>query len=562
MNAFPLPNAKHGDPNLGVESNLDSAHVEEGFVEEREALTRILDSGEFQRSPNLEKILSYLCNQYFQGKSNLVKEYSIATEACNRRADFDPKEDAIVRVEMHRLRKRLREYYDSRGAAEPVRISIPAKSYVPEFEKVNAGMESAAVQKLDLVDESAAMPVVFDISKSLTATPSLELAREEVQASPGTAMYWFAALAVISGLGYTAYKFRPTQNEVVQEQQLIKAVSTADIAAVADPTASISEIRLLAGRPKGRYPDRYGVIWQGDEYFRGGAAVPVEAKVHTRGIDPNLFANMREGDFYYDIPLAQASYELLLFFAETTYGEANSFGGDQSPRSFHILVNNKEAISNFEVMADAHDPNASTAKLLKDVHPDKDGKLHLHFQATSTGKAFLNAMVIRPGIPGKIKPIRIVCRPNGYRDSYNQLWEPDHFYRGGVQITRPTGAALPRDSDLVKGERYGKFAYTIPVPPGKYQARLYFWEYWFGADRPGKGGVESRLFDVFCNFRPLLTNFDILKREPKNQYVVEVFHGLTPNLDSKLIFEFSPKANYALLNAIEIAEDDAVLQSH
>ena len=34
----------------------------------------------FQRSPNLEKILAYLCGQYFAGKGQLIKEYSIATD--------------------------------------------------------------------------------------------------------------------------------------------------------------------------------------------------------------------------------------------------------------------------------------------------------------------------------------------------------------------------------------------------------------------------------------------------------------------------------------------------
>ncbi len=219
-------------------------------------------------------------------------------------------------------------------------------------------------------------------------------------------------------------------------------------------------------------------------------------------------------------------------------------------------------VTGLDVIAEAHDPNAATAKLFKDVQPDKDGKLHLRFQPSLTGKAFLNAMVIRPGIPGKIRPIRIVSRPNVYHDSSNQLWEPDHYYRGGVQITRPVGGALPKDPDLVRGERYGKFSYTIPVPPGKYQARLYFWEYWFGEKAPGEGGIGSRVFDVFCNFRPLITSLDIMEQRPKERYVTQTFHGLEPNLDSKLIFEFVPKVNYALVNAPEITDDGVALPEH
>ena len=563
MNIFPHPDAIPGNPDAPGGPDKGSPSGEDRFVAEREALARILDSGEFQRSPNLEKILTYLCTQFFLGKSHLVKEYSIATEACNRRGDFDPKQDAIVRVEMHRLRKRLKEYYDSRGAADLLRISIPTKSYVPEFEKLASPMVASGL-----------------ISEAIEEVPEegIEQYQPLVEASGPTrrkpASFWVMVLALIFGLSFAAFKLLPGSNKVAQDKKSPEVASAAAVVPPvlatdpvvtneADQTVGLSEIRILAGRPKGRYPDRYGVVWQGDDYYRGGSAVAVESKVHSRGFDSNLFSNMREGDFFYDIPLRQASYEMLLLFAETTFGEGNSLGGDESPRSFHVVVNNNTVISNLEVMADAHDVNASTAKLLKDVRPDKDGKLHLHFQSTLSGKAFVNAIVIRPGIVGKIKPIRIVCRPNLYRDSDNNIWEPDHFFRGGVQITRPTGSsALPKDPDLVKGERYGKFSYTIPVPPGKYQARFYFTEYWFGADRPGKGGVGSRVFDVFCNFRPLLTNFDILQRDSKNPSIVETFHGLVPNLDSKLIFEFAPKVNYAMLNALEIAEDDAVLGSH
>ncbi len=117
------------DPNSNPEASFSGA----AFPTERQALETLLASGEFHRSPNLEKILRYLCHQYFQGKGNLVKEYSIATEALDRKEDFDPKRDSIVRVEMHRLRRRLKDYYASKGAANPIRITLPDKSYIPEF---------------------------------------------------------------------------------------------------------------------------------------------------------------------------------------------------------------------------------------------------------------------------------------------------------------------------------------------------------------------------------------------------------------------------------------------
>src|SRR5256885_3659526 len=43
----------------------------------------------------------------FRSQSSQIKEYNIAVEALGRAPDFDQKKDSIVRVEAHRLRKRL-----------------------------------------------------------------------------------------------------------------------------------------------------------------------------------------------------------------------------------------------------------------------------------------------------------------------------------------------------------------------------------------------------------------------------------------------------------------------
>ena len=93
----------------------------------------MLASGIFDRSRSLSKLIKYICGKYFGGQSDEIKEYSIAVEALGRPPDFDQKKDAIVRVEMHRLRKRLREYYANAGASDPVHICIPEKGYVPVF---------------------------------------------------------------------------------------------------------------------------------------------------------------------------------------------------------------------------------------------------------------------------------------------------------------------------------------------------------------------------------------------------------------------------------------------
>ncbi len=88
-------------------------------------LQEILDSHCFDRADTQKRVLVYLWEQ--RGKD--VSEYGIATEALGRRPDFDPKIDATVRVQVSRLRKKLKEFYETEGRNCPVRLQIPIGSH-------------------------------------------------------------------------------------------------------------------------------------------------------------------------------------------------------------------------------------------------------------------------------------------------------------------------------------------------------------------------------------------------------------------------------------------------
>ena len=134
-------------------------------------------------------------------------------------------------------------------------------------------------------------------------------------------------------------------------------------------------------------------------------------------------------------------------------------------------------------------------------------------QAISTGEPFVNAIILRLGDSrqGTITRSAVLCRTHRYRDSKGRIWEPDHYFRGGSTIIRPTTPSVP-DGEIFRGERYGKFTYSIPVVAGaKYQASLYFWESWLGPGRPGEGGLGTRIFSVFLQHDvPLLRHYDLI----------------------------------------------------
>src|SRR6478609_11721361 len=107
--------------------------VTTAFQQERAEVEAILQSGLFDKAPRLGTFFRYICERHLEGHADEIKEYSIALEALGRSADFDPKKDSIVRVEAHRLRRRLQEYYQGEGAGHAVQVVIPNGQYRPHF---------------------------------------------------------------------------------------------------------------------------------------------------------------------------------------------------------------------------------------------------------------------------------------------------------------------------------------------------------------------------------------------------------------------------------------------
>jgi hypothetical protein len=94
------------------------------------ALDRVVNSKTFSRSRSLQDFLTFIVNQSLEPDQNF-KEYRIGVDALNRGGAFDPAENSIVRVQAHRLRAKLADYYQHEGSAEDVRIDLEPGSYKP-----------------------------------------------------------------------------------------------------------------------------------------------------------------------------------------------------------------------------------------------------------------------------------------------------------------------------------------------------------------------------------------------------------------------------------------------
>lgn len=96
-------------------------------------LDRILNSQKFKGSSGISKILKYIIFQTLSGKSEHIKGYTIGIEALGKPTNFDPDNDASVRVEAIRLRKELKLFYHEEGRNDLVIIRVAKGKYIPTF---------------------------------------------------------------------------------------------------------------------------------------------------------------------------------------------------------------------------------------------------------------------------------------------------------------------------------------------------------------------------------------------------------------------------------------------
>ena len=99
-----------------------------------EELDRILKSGPFLQSRRRQRFLEYIVTETLAGRGERLKGYNVARDVFDRSEAFDPNVDPTVRMEAGRLRDRLREYYETDGRSDPIRIDLPKGTYTPQLE--------------------------------------------------------------------------------------------------------------------------------------------------------------------------------------------------------------------------------------------------------------------------------------------------------------------------------------------------------------------------------------------------------------------------------------------
>lgn len=97
-----------------------------------QALARVLDSTLFSQAQRQSRLLRYIVEESLSGRGGRLSQFSIAIDVFDRGADFDPTTDSAVRVEVGRLRAKLREYYEQ-FPDEAVVLRLPKGRYVADI---------------------------------------------------------------------------------------------------------------------------------------------------------------------------------------------------------------------------------------------------------------------------------------------------------------------------------------------------------------------------------------------------------------------------------------------
>lgn len=134
-----------------------------------EQLKRILTFPSFENSQVLSGFIEFIVTETLAGREQSLKEYTIGTQVLSKKSSYDPQLDASVRIHAGRLRRALDEYYRGKGLHDPIYISVPKGTYIPEFESAVPVKKTHEPLPLPIKPTLAVLPFHFQDENSMLA---------------------------------------------------------------------------------------------------------------------------------------------------------------------------------------------------------------------------------------------------------------------------------------------------------------------------------------------------------------------------------------------------------
>ena len=181
-----------------------------------------------------------------------------------------------------------------------------------------------------------------------------------------------------------------TLNGVTQSVISPTCTATVSVSSPAPGTVLSAPLRINTGG--GPYVDAAGNVWQADQYYTGGSENDQAAGHTIAGTgDAPLFQDERWGNFSYQLPLPNGTYEVRLYFGEI-------YSGCLSPgcRVFNVTANGQPWLSNYDIAAKSGDYTADMESATVTV---TNNVLDLTFSSVVGSPQLAAIEVVNPGTP-------------------------------------------------------------------------------------------------------------------------------------------------------------------
>ena len=162
-----------------------------------------------------------------------------------------------------------------------------------------------------------------------------------------------------------------------------------------EPVDGVTSFAVNAGGDA--YTAADGTEFQADTNFDGGstfttgdAGTPSSPDIANTD-DDELYYTERYGDFSYDVPVEDGSYEVTLHFAELYQGVAND--GGEGDRLFNASIEGQQVLESYDIYAEAGGPHAAVSETF--TTEVTDGELNLAFSMVADN-AKVSAIEVEP----------------------------------------------------------------------------------------------------------------------------------------------------------------------
>jgi len=242
-----------------------------------------------------------------------------------------------------------------------------------------------------------------------------------------------------------------------------------------------------------------------DAYFSGGTVSTATALGIGGTADDYLYQTGRHGSsFSYNFPTGNGSYDVVLHFAETYWG--NTAPGGIGSRKFHVNLEGARRLTDYDIFARA----GGALRVAQETFRVNvtDGTLNV---------AFLKGMADNPAIKAiEVLPagsaLTINAGGSAFTSGTGKRFSADSYYASG-SVSSIAGGEIANTADdaLYRNARFGAaFSYGLPSGNGTFDVTLHFAETYWGSR--ATGGVGSRKFNVYVENVKRLSEYDVFAK--------------------------------------------------